>query len=103
MWSASGRDLSGTAALTDIHQVCGTSVPVACKFVAVTAAYGGQPASRQALSLKESYMLLITCLHPLNLQGRWARYEEQLERAHATQQAFSMDQGRASKRQIFSK
>lgn len=37
------------------------------------------------------------------LQGRWARYEEELERAHATQQALSMDQGKASKQQIFSR
>eukprot|EP00775_Hariotina_reticulata_P010405 gene10405-10563_t len=35
-------------------------------------------------------------------QGRWKRYEEELEKMHTKQQQLSMEQGLASKRQIFS-
>jgi hypothetical protein len=44
-----------------------------------------------------------TCLACLvHYQGRWNRFEEELAAA-TTQQALSMDQGRASKQQIFSR
>lgn len=55
----------------------------------------------------KKYMLLI-CFGWLDkllagcLQGRWARYEHELERVQSTQSGLSMEQGKASKRQIFS-
>jgi hypothetical protein len=37
------------------------------------------------------------------VQGRWSRYEVELAAASAQQQALSMEQGKASKQQIFSR
>jgi hypothetical protein len=37
------------------------------------------------------------------LQGRWARHEEELEKAAGSAQVLSMEQGKAIKRQIFSR
>jgi hypothetical protein len=42
-------------------------------------------------------------LIPLLAQGRWKRYEEELVKMHTKQQQLSMEQGLASKRQIFSR
>eukprot|EP00879_Flechtneria_rotunda_P020010 GHRR01021037.1.p1 GENE.GHRR01021037.1~~GHRR01021037.1.p1 ORF type:complete len:401 (+),score=118.20 GHRR01021037.1:516-1718(+) len=48
---------------------------------------------------QEDKELLVECGQR---QGRWNRYEEELEKAQSSQQQLSMDQGKASKRQIFS-
>jgi hypothetical protein len=44
----------------------------------------------------------MACCHTA-LQGRWARHEEELEKAASSAQVLSMEQGKASKRQIFSR
>lgn len=46
---------------------------------------------------------LLAHTHPPTSQGRWNRYEEDLAAANATEKALSMEQGKASKQQIFSR
>jgi hypothetical protein len=45
----------------------------------------------------------LTWLAAVPAQGRWARHEEELEKAASSAQVLSMEQGKASKRQIFSR
>jgi len=60
--------------------------------------------SQEEARLHRKVSMQATCACTCVLQGRWARFEEELAAANAkAEQVLSMEEGKASKQQIFSR